>query len=738
MADTPEYTPVEDFPQDENNKVRYTKLSGKKLENFLSKRVKELKKCVDADEHNRTKAIEVLRFRNGDQWDGAEKQRREAAFRPCLQVNLLNKFIKQVVGEQRQNRPRAKVHAVDNQASVEIAKIREGIIRQIEYLSNAEAIYDYACEMQVTCGYGAWRIATREDDENPFIQEIYMEVIKNPFLVFLDPDAKDWQYADANYGFILNKIDREEFTDLYPDAEVPGNDLKYGKGLNMEHWYDDDTVTVADYFKVEKTKKSLCLMGDGRVLLEKKAKEVIDHWEKAEEISRMADPMYQTPADAPKILKTKKSEVSEIYWYKMTCLELLEEHKRIPGKFIPIIMVKGEEVNIEGKPFVRGLIHDAIDSQKLVNYWNSAAAEIIALAPKAPWLLTSEQIQGHEEAFAKANVENYPVLLYNHIEGQPQPTRTSPGDPPVAIFAQIQRAQDNMKDSIGMFIDLGETGREVTGSAVRARQKPGDLGSFAFIDNLSRAIAHSARVVNEMIPEIYDTERDIRIRNFNETESVVPINTNVKRAVDKISKNPQHYAGMNLDKLKDEGFNEGWSAKFNDLNSGKYDVVVSVGPSYTTQREESAEALLRIVQANPKAMDLFGDLIFEKLDILDNEEVSKRFRKMLPAGMIEPKEGEEPPQPLPPSPQSLLMQGKVQNEQLKSKIHEKDIELKGLQIIKEMSEDKLGMRRMVLELMQEILGENHPADALLHNQPAGSNPNQLGGKPLTTPTKTSQ
>ena len=157
---------------------------------FLDLATKRLKREIDADEHNRQAAVEDLKFLNGDQWDPAEEQRRRLRGRPCLKTNELPKYVNQVVGDMRHNRARIKVRPIDSAGDVNIARIRSGVIANIEYLSNAEAIYDYAGEMATSCGLGAWRALTRYTEENPFLQEIYLERIKNPFLVYLDSIGK--------------------------------------------------------------------------------------------------------------------------------------------------------------------------------------------------------------------------------------------------------------------------------------------------------------------------------------------------------------------------------------------------------------------------------------------------------------------------------------------------------------------------------------------------------------------
>ena len=734
----------------EESKPRKMNSGSKRHDEFLKTAQKRLKKCVDADEHNRTNGIKCLKFLNGEQWDAKEKDKRDKKGRPCLVVNHLPKFVDQVCGDARHNRPAVKIRPVGDRADVQLAKIRQGLISNIEYLSNAGAIYDQALEMAVSCGYGAWRILTRYTEDNPFAQEIYLEAIPNPFLVYKDPSCKDQVGADSKFDFILEKMSKDDFKDKWPKATVPGEDMKIGKGLGQELWYDKDTVTVAEYLVAEKEDTTLHLMEDGTILDDDELKEMQEAWDKQNaELNNkigLIDPQAllqpkpqlppQGPAQPPKpsvapgggpilgqpspnmpqqgqppmggapspvgapgmgggqqpppgqpmpqgpppvedtrIPQTKRPESTDkrtveqtrIRQYIITCSEILDGPNDIPGEFIPVVMVYGKERNIEGKRYVRGLVQDAIDPQKMVNFWNSSAAETIALAPKAPWTMTPKQLEGHEDTYAQANIDNSPFVLYNpDPEAQGPPVRNQPGQAPTAIFEQIARAEENIKSVIGMFnADTGAPDSRQTGAAVTAGQRPGDIGTFAFLDNLNRSVAYSGRIINSMIPFIYDTERDVRIRNFDDSEAFVPVNTTAGEALRRVNQNPERYVGMDKKKLETTVRKYGKDTKFNELTIGKYDVICTAGPSYATQRTEAAQNILQLAQAMPQQMALVLDVLIKNMDFKDSELISKRIRKTLPPHLLEQVEGEAPPQAPPPPPAVQIQMMKLQIEQQK-------------------------------------------------------------------------
>ena len=723
----------------------------KKQRDFLDTAIKRLKVAVDADSHNRVAAEEDLKFLHGDQWDSKEKDRRKKKGRPVLQINLLPKFTDQVVGDMLHNSPTIKITASDAASDPQIAIIRQGLIKDIEYRSNAKSAYTYGARQMVSCAYGAWRVLTRYCDDNPFNQEIYIEGIRNPLMVYMDPLSKDQSYSDAKYGFLLEKLPKDVFEEKYPNVKYPTS-LESTQGAGEELWYDGDNVTVAEYYVSTTEKVTMLQLEDGKVVTQEQFDKLQSEWQEATdkliEGTVAGSPVSSQPQPQPVVAKTRVTDKIVVKQWVITGSDIIsggEEGNKVAGKFIPLVLLKGKELNIAGKNHTYSLIRHAKDPQKMVNYWNTAAAETIALAPKTPWLGTPKQFEGFENDYAAANVENFPVLMYNpDPEAQGPPQRTSGANPPTAIFEQIRRGEDNIKSVIGMFnADVGAPGSEQTGAAIIARQKPGDVSTFEFSENLSRAILYTGRIINEMIPEIYDTERDVRVRNIDESDGFVPINTTIGNAMKSMQSNPDMYAGMDPDKLVNKASMYGEDAKFNDISNGKYDVVVTLGPSYATQRQESSQHLLQLVQAMPEQMAVASDLIAENMDFKGADELARRLRMPLVAqGIIQPRKGD--PQPPPkqegPSPEEQIQMAlievekskvalnelKTQNEQLKMQM---DMQLAEIKTQAELAKtaaslrsteqndsrsaqlDEMKLRREIMLIMKDLRSDKESTNA---------------------------
>lgn len=704
---------------------------------FLEKAVKRLNKALKADKHNRDAAIDDLKFANpGDpqQWNQGAINDRKQDGRPYLTINLFPQYINQILGDIRHNRPRAQIRPDDSAADVHIARIREGIISDSEYQSNSDYIYVESANTMVTCGYGAWRVLTRPTEENPFIQEMYDEWIENPFTVAMDPDAKDPIYADAEWGFIRHKIPRDDFEEEYPDAEVPsGDNLKGKEGLSYENWYDENTITVAEYFVRVKTKKKMCQMADGTVIAEEDYDELVrKHEEQVAQIESSATaaspPGEAAPESArpvlppaPVVARRREADVIKIKHYKMTATGILSKDglkgEDFPGRYIPIVLITGNRTNVEGKRYISGLVRNAKDPARNINYWYTSAAERIALEPKAPWIGTAKQFEGYEEDYANANVKNFAMLKYNMDTESgvpaPPPQRMGPGQVPTALFTQLQTSLALFDSAIGMSTsDLGGAGPERTGAAITNRQKPGDIRTFSYIDNLARGIQHGARIKNEIIPELYDTQRDVKLRGIDNSETYVPINTTAAEAYATIMKNPDRYKGMNTTKLIAALQKAGPDVKFNDISAGRYSVRVTVGPSYATQRAESAETMLRLVSSLPKQMGVAADLIVKNMDIKDADVLADRLKRLLPPGMAKQLPGEEPIQPPPIPPQMKLIMQKAQTETVKQQKELANVKVAMMKLYNETDKSDTEFRTKVLG----ILGELHA-------------PNETGGQP---------
>jgi hypothetical protein len=642
-------------------------------DDFLHEARKCFEQMVEAENHNRAEAEEDIRFaRLAEQWPDDIRMQRQRDGRPCLTINKLPAFIRQVVNDCRQNKPAIKVHPADSAADIGTAKILNGVIRHIEYASSADVAYDWAIESAVTCGFGYFIICIGHAHDDSFDLDVQIDRVLNPFSVYGDPNSTAADSSDWNKAFVVNRLSHEEFEREYRDAEkVDWDGLGYG--TLDQSWYDKDTVQVADYWIREEIEREICRLSNGAMV------------DKAELAERVADTGLTTleflAAEGIVVTQERTARSWRVRKVMMTGAEVLAEHDW-PGRFIPIVPVYGDEVYADGNRHFRSLIRDAKDPQRMFNYWRTTATELVALAPRSPWVGPEGSFKGHEDKWATANSKNHPYLEYKPVAGVPPQRQPLDTGPAAGALQEALNAADDIKSIIGIYdASLGARSNETTGRAILARQREGDVSTFHFIDNLSRAIRHAGRVLIDLIPTVYNKERIIRVIGEDGTHELVRVGRG------------DGYSGLGLGEPSPVGFADTPSrqvgrsrpgsydeqpgntrvapgrgespipnpeppipgsalpmSRVYDLAKGKYDLTVDTGPSFTTRREEAATQMTELIRAFPQAAPVLGDLLAKNLDWPGADEIAERLKMLLPA----PAKGG-----LPPQAQKILDEGKA-------------------------------------------------------------------------------
>jgi hypothetical protein len=580
--------------------------------------------AVSALAESREDEIDDLRFYAGSpdnhwQWPADVLATRGAVqgqtinARPTLTINKLPQHVRQVTNDMRQNRPGAKVIPVDDNADVEVAEIFNGMIRHIEYISDADVAYDTACENQVSYGEGYITLMTEYCDENTFDQDIKIGRIRNSFSVYMDPLIQDPTGADAKYCFITEDLTKAEYERQYPDAAPISTLQSLGVGdQSISNWLNEDTVRIASYYYIDYDKTKLNLYPGNQSAFEGTPED------------KMLKDMFGKP------VRSRMSERPRVMYCKINGYEILEQ-KEWAGKWIPVIRVIGNEFEVDGRIYISGLVRNAKDAQRMYNYWVSQEAEMLALAPKAPFIGYGGQFEGYEDKWKTANTNNWPYLEVNPdvTDGQgavlPLPQRAQP---PMASSGLLQAkagASEDIKSTTGQYnASLGMGSNERSGKAILARQREGDVGTYHYGDNLTRAVRHVARQLVDLIPKIYDTQRIARIIGEDGETKMVKINPDQPMPVNKIV-NEQ---GIVIEKIYNPGV-------------GKYDVVATTGPGYATKRQEALEAMAQLLQGNPQLWSVAGDLFVKNMDWPGAQEMSKRFAKTIDPKFLS--DGEDDP-----------------------------------------------------------------------------------------------
>ena len=575
-------------------------------EEILKEARARFKLSVDAEASNRSDALDDLEFLSGEQWSADAKKLR--AGRPCLTINRLPQFVRGVINEQRKTRPAIDVIPADGASSKETADVMQGLIRHIERNSRAQIAYDTAFKYAVSCGFGHFKVCTDYIDEQSFDQEIRIDRINNPFTVYRDPASTQPDHSDDDYTFITELIDRKSFKAKY--GFEPANLEDVGTGDEIALWFETDKVRVAEYWRVRTSEVEVHALANGQRLEGKLSSKQKD------ELASLGSPVQAS----------RKVEKRTVEQFVMTGDRIIKKSEW-KGKYIPIVTVIGDELNIEGETRLESLTRFAKDPARMYNYWASAETELVAMQPKAPWIAPAGSFDGYEDRWARANTEAIAYLEYNPVGGQPAPQRQFFAGVPTGVREGRMAAAEDIKAVTGIYdASLGARSNETSGVAIRAREEQGDNATYHFIANQALAIEFAGKIIVDLAPHVYDTARMVSIVTPTNEQQTVLIN--------------QTFIDPQTGQEKAYNFTE-----------GKYAVAVRVGPSFESKRQEMAQSIIEMSASNPQLMEIAGDLVVRAMDWPQSEEIAERIQQKMQA-MQNP----------PPNPEKELMQQQMQIE----------------------------------------------------------------------------
>ena len=556
----------------------------------------------------------------GHQWDAKLKARR--GDRPCYEFPKLSAHTRQIINEMKQGRPQGKVRGTED-GDRALAELMQGICRNIESVSNAEQAYDIAFETAVQGGVGYWRICTDYFNQDDFDQDIRIRPIRNFASVKFDSAAVEIDRRDANHCFVDELIPIEEYERKYPNAKIEDFD----SGNDWKDWREAGQVRIAEYWYKEPVKRELWALSDGAVVY----------------VDELNTDEAGLNAGGVTVLKRRMVESHKVFMRLTNGCEFLTEPYEFPSKYIPIVTCWGNIQNIDGVDYWQGAVRPSKDQQRLHNVHRTAMTEAVAKAPKAPFIAKLKYILGFQHMWNNANAEDYPILYLN--DNAPDgyiPQRSKQAEVPSALIQLAGMDNDDMKAATGQYdASLGARSNETSGIAIGQRKQQGATATFNYTDYLKYAIQYTYEILIDMIPKVYDTPRVVRVLGADGGEKWKQLYQEVT--------DPQ----------------TGETVTLNDISKGKYDVTVTVGPSYATQRMEAVENYAGMVgqigAAFPPLAAILAYQVVKNTDLPGSEEVDKAMRKMLVAqGLLEPSEGEAPPPPPAPPPPDPRMQAMVE------------------------------------------------------------------------------
>lgn len=631
-------------------------------------------RCKDADSHNHLTSLADLKFSKlQEQWPEEIKNQREAEHRPVLTIDKTQAFIRQVVNDSRQNKPQIKVRPVDSGADRETADVIAGLIKNIEYTSNADIAYDTAIESAVAGGFGYIRVGMDYAFDDSFDMDLTIDRVLNPHSVYGDPHSTSADGSDWNEAFVIDRMTKDEYKRRFGSKmQVSFDDDAWDQAGD---WRDETTVMVAEYWTRKEVEREIVKLNDGRIFSK-------------EQVETDPDIALGIEIGALRVVSARMSKTHKVKQVIMSGVEVLETNDW-PGKYIPIVPVYGDEFAIEGKRYFRSLIHPAKDAQMMFNFWRTNSTELVALAPRVPYIGPKGAFDHDQERWDTANTKSHSYLEYTG----PTPPQRQPLDMGVAAgsLQEALNASDDMKAIIGMYdASLGARSNETSGKAIMARQREGDISTFHFIDNLSRAIRQLGRVLLDLIPHVYSAERIIRVIGEDGKETSVQVNQ----------------PGPKMDEKGKPVVDEQGQAiiALHDLTAGKYDLTVEAGPSFTTRREEAAAQMTEMIRALPQAAAILGGPLVKSMDWPGAQEIAEKLEKLDPTNQPQiPPQLKEQVEKM----QARLAELEQENQQLKSDdaVERYDAETKRTKVVGDQAIEKARFGVDVLEKIMPVPAE---------------------------------
>jgi len=549
--------------------------------------------AVNWDYDNRIDGLRDLMFlKGGDaQWDAKDLQQRRDNGRPVITINRLVQPVNQIVNDIRQATAVVKVTAVDKNANKGTADVLGGVARYVQNKSRAPWCYAVAAGHAAACGIGHFRIKTQYAAGETFDQELAVELIGNPFSVLWEAGAKKPDRSDAKKCLVVEYMSVDAFKEQFPKASKADFTGFTFANNSKFLWRKREMVAVAEYWRMVPEKKKIGLLEDGTIIDLSQAKFL--------------------PRDL-KVVREREVVSHCVYQCLVNGNEQLTEEVKWPGLFIPVVPVIGGETPLEDSVYRYGMVRHAIDPQRMYNFWRSTAAEWIGQSPKSPWTVNVDLIEEYKDYWDRANTEPLPYLPYKGNPANPQerPYRERPPEAPAALWQEGDISADEIKATMNVYdASLGNKSNEISGRAINARKSQSELANFQYADNLEISLQRAGDIFVDLIPKIYDTQRTVRILDADEKEQFVPINA--------VAYN-----------------DEGEQVLVNDLSAGRYEMVISIGASTATRREEAAEGMTEFLSMVPGVAEITADLVAEAQTWPGAEKFAERIRNSLPPQVL--------------------------------------------------------------------------------------------------------
>lgn len=608
----------------------------------------------------RTEATNDLFFSRISQWDDWLNQYTTLQYRG--QFDVVRPVVRKLVAEMRQN-PIDVLYRPKDGAAPDSADTLMGMYRTDMRQNSAKIAVNIAVREQIEAGYGAWRIVTEHEDQDPTsnnqvirrvpIHEAASHVIWDSNSKLMDKsDAKHvtviqplsiagWESFAADYGFDADNL---------PDFQSPDSNWLFP-------WLNKDVVYVGEFYEVEEKKETVFIYQDPF------GGEPVSYFKR--DIADVIDDLAESG-----MVKVGERKVKRCRVYKtiLTSSTILKSRELIAGEHLPIVPAYGEWGFAGDKEVYEGVVRLTKDGQRLRNMIMSFNADTVARTPKKKPFFWPEQITGYEHMYS--GTDDYPYYLVNRTDenngdlpAQPIAYMENPEVSQASAY-MLEAATNAVKEVSQLGVDSDAANGQVAFDTVNQLNMRADLSTYVFQDNLATAMRRDGQIYASMVNDIYDVPRTVMTTLPDGSEKDVQLMSEV------------------ID------YQTGKSVVLNDVR-GRYETYTDVGPSFQSMKSQNRAEILELLGKVPQGTPEFQMLMLQYFTLLDGKgvEIMREYanKQLVTMGLKKPETPEEiqmvqqaQQQPQEPSPEMVQAQGvlltgqadlqKAQNDQARIQV----------------------------------------------------------------------
>ncbi|HDL8541515.1 TPA: portal protein [Yersinia enterocolitica] len=564
----------------------------------------------------RTEATNDLFFSRISQWDDWLNQYTTLQYRG--QFDVVRPVVRKLVAEMRQN-PIDVLYRPKDGAKPDSADTLMGMYRTDMRHNSAKIAVNIAVREQIEAGYGAWRIVTEHEDQDPTsnnqvirripIHEASSHVIWDSNSKLMDKsDAKHvtviqplsiagWESFAADYGFDADNL---------PDFQSPDSNWLFP-------WLNKDVVYVGEFYEVEEKKETVFIYQDPF------GGEPVSYFKR--DINDVIDELAESG-----MVKVGERKVKRCRVYKtiLTSSTILKSRELIAGEHLPIVPVYGEWGFAGDKEVFEGVVRLTKDGQRLRNMIMSFNADTVARTPKKKPFFWPEQISGYEHMYS--GTDDYPYYLVNRTDenngdlpAQPIAYMENPEVSQASAY-MLEAATNAVKEVSQLGVDSDAANGQVAFDTVNQLNMRADLSTYVFQDNLATAMRRDGQIYASMVNDIYDVPRTVMTTLPDGSEKDVQLMSEV------------------ID------YQTGQSVVLNDVR-GRYETYTDVGPSFQSMKSQNRAEILELLAKVPQGTPEFQMLMLQYFTLLDGKgvEIMREYanKQLVTMGLKKPETPEE-------------------------------------------------------------------------------------------------